>query len=210
VIGFRTKRMRWNKVKSETSVTRCGWVTDDSIYIKYHDEEWGNMRRFHDDNYLFEMLTLEGAQAGLSWITILKRREAYREAFHYFNPEKVALYTEKQVEALMQNEGIIRNKRKIMSTIYNAQALLNVQKEFGSFHQFLWDFFNQRPIINYWKTDEEVPASTKESVRLSKALKSRGFSFVGPVICYSFMQAVGIVDDHTMECFLYNESSDIK
>lgn len=210
MIGFPTKRMRWNKVKPESVVTRCGWVTDDLIYIKYHDEEWGNIRRFHDDHYLFEMLTLEGAQAGLSWITILKRREAYREAFCHFDPEKVAVYTEKQVKALMNNEGIIRNKRKIISTIHNAQAFINMQKELGSFHQFLWDFFNQRQIVNHWKTDEEVPASTTESVRLSKALKKRGFSFVGPVICYSFMQAVGIVDDHTTECYLYNESSEIK
>lgn len=210
MIGFPTKRMRWNKVKPETAVIRCGWVTDDPIYIKYHDEEWGNIRRFHDDHYLFEMLTLEGAQAGLSWITILKRREAYREAFCHFDAEKVAIYTEKQVEALMNNEGIIRNKRKIISTIHNAQAFIDVQKEFGSFHQFLWDFFHQRQIVNHWKTDEEVPAFTTESVRLSKALKKRGFSFVGPVICYSFMQAVGIVDDHTTECYLYNESSEIK
>lgn len=198
--------MRSNKVKNKSSISRCGWVTDEPIYIRYHDEEWGEFSRFQDDDYLFEMLTLEGAQAGLSWITILKRREAYRKAFHDFDLEKVALFTEEQIDILMQNEGIIRNQRKITSTIRNAQAFLEVQSEFGSFHQYLWKFFDQRQIVNHWKTDEEVPASTEESIRLSKALKKRGFSFVGPVICYSFMQAVGIVDDHTMECFLYDES----
>ncbi len=197
------KKMRLNKVKNKADVSRCGWVTNDPIYITYHDEEWGNMRDFQDDHYLFEMLTLEGAQAGLSWITILKRREAYREAFHYFDPVNVALFTEEQIESLMENEGIIRNKRKIVSTVGNAQAFFKVQREFGSFHQYLWDFFDQKQIINNWQTAEEIPASTADSLCLSKALKKRGFSFVGPVICYSFMQAIGIVNDHTMECFLY-------
>lgn len=180
-------------------------MTEDPIYIQYHDEEWGNMNRFQDDDYLFEMLILEGAQAGLSWITILKRRENYREAFCEFNPKKVASFTEEQMNELMNNEGIIRNKRKITSTIKNARAFLEVQKECGTFHEFLWEFFNEQQIVNHWKTHEEVPASTEESTRLSKALKKRGFSFVGPVICYSFMQAVGLVDDHITGCFLYEE-----
>ncbi len=189
-------------------VKRCAWVTSEPIYQTYHDEEWGNLQRFHDDQYLFEMLTLEGAQAGLSWITILKRREHYREAFTQFDPEKVAVFTDAQVEQLMNNAGIIRNRRKIESTIHNAQAFLKVQAEYGSFHQFLWQFFGKEQVNNHWQTDEEVPAQTNDSLKLSKALKKRGFTFVGPIICYSFMQAVGLVDDHTKQCFLYDESRD--
>jgi|SRR5690625_3388037 len=185
--------------------TRCHWVTDDPIYITYHDEEWGNLEYFRDDHYLFEMLTLEGAQAGLSWITILKRREHYREAFHQFDPTKVALFDEEKINELMQNKGIIRNRRKIVSTIENAKAFLKVQEEYGSFHAFLWQFFGKRIKVNSPQTEDDVPASTEESTRLSKALKNRGFSFVGPVICYSFMQAIGLVNDHTKNCFLYEE-----
>lgn len=189
-------------------VRRCAWVTSEPIYQTYHDEEWGNLKRFQDDHYLFEMITLEGAQAGLSWITILKRREHYREAFAQFDPEKVAAFTEEQIEQLMNNEGIIRNRRKIESTIRNAQAFLKVQAEYGSFHQFLWQFFGEKQVNNHWQTDEEVPAQTNDSLKLSKALKKRGFTFVGPIICYSFMQAVGLVNDHTKQCFLYDESRD--
>jgi|SRR5690625_2644104 len=181
---------------------RCEWVTDDPIYIKYHDEEWGSLNQFYDDHYLFEMLTLEGAQAGLSWLTILKRREQYRKAFDQFNPEVVAQYTDKKKNELMSNQGIIRNKRKIISTINNAKAFINVQQEFGSFHAFLWDFIGRKQIINQWDTNEQVPASSKESERLSDELKHRGFTFVGPVICYSFMQAIGLINDHTINCFL--------
>jgi len=150
---------------------RCAWVTKDPIYIQYHDEEWGNLSRFEDDQYLFEMLTLEGAQAGLSWLTILKRRENYRAAFDQFNPAIVALYSETKKQQLLENKGIIRNKRKIESTINNAKKLLNIQEEFGSFHAFLWSFIGEKQIINHWKQDEDVPASTRESEQLSKELK---------------------------------------
>ena len=187
------------------SVKRCSWVTDDPIYRKYHDEEWGTMKRFTDDHYLFEMITLEGAQAGLSWLTILKRRENYQNAFDQFDPAKVSLYGQEQINTLMNNSGIIRNRRKIESTIQNAKAFLQVQQEFGSFHAFLWDLFNRERIIAERQVQEDVPASTKDSERLSKALKKLGFSFVGPIICYSFMQAVGLVNDHTAACFLYEE-----
>lgn len=190
-------------------VKRCSWVTSEPIYQTYHDEEWGNLKRFKDDHYLFEILTLEGAQAGLSWITILKRREQYRDAFAQFDPEKVACFSKEQIEELMNNEGIIRNRRKIESTIRNAQAFLKVQAEHGSFHQFLWEFFDKKQQNNHWQSNEEVPAQTEASMQLSKVLKKLGFSFVGPIICYSFMQAVGLVDDHTKQCFLYKESGDV-
>lgn len=182
---------------------RCGWVTEDPVYIQYHDEEWGDFSRFNNDHYLFEMLTLEGAQAGLSWITILKRRENYREAFDLFDPEIISRYTDAKKQELLNNEGIIRNRLKIESTINNAKAFLNIQEEYGSFHAFLWNFVGEKRIVNHFETDEEVPASTKESERLSKELRKRGFSFAGPVICYSFMQAVGLVNDHTANCFLF-------
>jgi DNA-3-methyladenine glycosylase I len=185
-----------------TDKPRCEWVSADPIYITYHDEEWGNMDRFHNDNYLFEMLVLEGAQAGLSWLTILKRRENYREAFRGFDPILVANFGEKEVEALLQNEGIIRNRRKIESASQNAKAVIRLQKEFGSFHAFLWDFIDEKPIINHWEKHADVPAATALSTGLSRELKKRGFSFVGPVICYSFLQAVGLVQDHTAQCFL--------
>lgn len=185
--------------------TRCHWVTDDPLYIRYHDEEWGRFASFFDDRYLFEMLTLEGAQAGLSWLTILKRRPHYRRAFCRFDPESVAQFTETDIERLMADEGIIRNRRKILSTIANSKAILQLQAEFGSFHTFLWDFFEYKRTINHWQTDGEVPAHTPASQALSKALKKRGFSFVGPIICYSFMQAVGLVDDHLQTCFVRQE-----
>lgn len=186
---------------------RCDWVTDEPIYIQYHDEEWGSLQHVKDDHYLFEMLTLEGAQAGLSWITILKRREGYRKAFMQFDPEKVAKFREVDIEKLMQNEEIIRNRRKIESTINNAQAFIEVQKKHGSFHAFLWEFFDGKQIVNHWEAGDKVPAETDESKRLSKALKKLGFTFVGPIICYSFMQAVGIVNDHTNACFLSQKRS---
>lgn len=188
---------------------RCSWVSEEEIYLKYHDEEWGPSPTkghdipIHDEDYLFEMLCLEGAQAGLSWITILKRRENYREAFDYFNPRKVAKYNEEKVEELLKNEGIIRNKLKIRSVIKNAKAFLQVQEEFGSFQNYMWQFTDGKQIVNDWKSHAEVPASTKESEAMSKDLKKRGFSFVGPVICYSFMQAVGMVNDHMQDCYLY-------
>lgn len=182
-------------------IVRCDWVLDNELSKKYHDEEWGNLDRFDDDHYLFEMLTLEGAQAGLSWQTILNRREYYREAFDQFNPEIVARYDDHKKRELLKNEGIIRNQKKIESTIKNAQAFLQIQEEYGSFHHFLWDFMDGKIIINEWKSSKEIPAKTELSEKLSKLLKKHNFSFVGPVICYSFLQAVGLVNDHTIYCF---------
>lgn len=183
---------------------RCSWVTDDPIYVKYHDEEWG--RPVYDDRHLFEMLSLEGAQAGLSWITILKRREKYRAAFAQFDPNTVRTYDEKKIEFLLQDEGIIRNKLKVRSVVTNAEAFLRVQEEFGSFSAYIWQFTDGKPMLNNWERHEDVPTSTEESERMSKDLKKRGFKFVGPVICYAFMQAIGMVDDHTQDCFLYHGS----
>ncbi|TRM11296.1 DNA-3-methyladenine glycosylase I [Lentibacillus cibarius] len=185
---------------------RCAWVTDDPIYIDYHDREWG--RPVHDDRKLFEMLSLEGAQAGLSWITILKRRDGYRKAFDYFDPEKVSTYDEHKVSELLQDAGIIRNRRKIESVIKNAHAFLNIQKEFGSFDAYIWQFTGGEPILNDWDTHADVPAYTKESKHMSKDLKKRGFTFVGPTICYAFMQATGMVNDHTKDCLLYHGKTD--
>lgn len=190
---------------------RCAWVTEDPLYKQYHDYEWGipftqleNRIYKSEDQYLFEMLTLEGAQAGLSWLTILKRRENYQKAFDYFSVEKVSNYDEAKVKELLLNSGIIRHELKIRSVINNAQAFMKIQEEFGSFHKYLWAFVEGKPIINKWSTASEVPAQTKVSKKLSTDLKERGFSFVGPTICYAFMQATGMVNDHTKNCFLYN------
>ncbi len=180
---------------------RCGWVSDDPLYLRYHDEEWGVPE--HDDRRLFEMLILEGAQAGLSWITVLKKREAYRELFEGFYPETVAKITPTRVEELLQNPRIIRNRLKVESTVTNAQAFLEVQEEFGSFDAYLWRFVDGKPKLNAWKTLAQVPASTEESNVLSKDLKKRGFRFIGTTICYAYMQAVGLVNDHTTDCFRY-------
>lgn len=183
-------------------VNRCAWVTENQIYIDYHDHEWG--RPTYDDRKLFEMLCLEGAQAGLSWITILKRRTNYREAFSNFDPEEVSMFTESDIQALLQNEGIIRNRRKIRSVVQNANHFLEIQREFGSFSEYIWQFIGGQPILNNWGTHEEVPSQTTESIEMSKALKKRGFSFVGPTILYAFMQATGMVNDHTADCYLYH------
>ncbi|UJL46897.1 DNA-3-methyladenine glycosylase I [Virgibacillus sp. NKC19-16] len=180
---------------------RCAWVTADQVYIDYHDYEWG--RPTHDDQKLFEMLSLEGAQAGLSWITILKRRGNYRKAFDGFDPKVVSEYGEDKIAELLQDEGIIRNKLKVRSVVTNAQAFLKVQEEFGSFEAYIWQFVEGEPIINDFQSDAQVPATTKESEQMSKDLKNRGFKFVGPTICYAFMQATGMVNDHTKGCFLY-------
>lgn len=182
---------------------RCAWVTDDPVYIEYHDKEWGSLDNFENDQYLFEMLILEGAQAGLSWITILKRRENYRAAFAQFDPVQVAAFGEAKVNELLQNEGIIRNKRKIASAIQNAKAFIKVQSEFGSFHQYLWEFAGGKLIKNNWSNHKDIPVSSDLSKRLSKDLKKRGFSFVGPVICYSYLQAIGLIQDHLIDCYLY-------
>jgi DNA-3-methyladenine glycosylase I len=182
---------------------RCAWVSDDPLYRDYHDREWGVP--VHDDRLLFEFLTLEGAQAGLSWITVLRKRESYRAAFENFDPALVACFDEaKQVELLL-NPGIIRNRLKVASTITNARAFLQVQEQFGSFDAYLWRFVDGRPIQNTWKSIKEVPASTPVSDALSRDLKKRGFRFVGSTICYAMMQAVGMVNDHTIDCFRWKE-----
>ena len=182
---------------------RCEWCGTDPLYIKYHDEEWGVP--VHDDRKLFEFLILEGAQAGLSWITILKKRENYIKAFDNFDPVKVSRYSEKKIEKLLQNPGIVRNKLKINSAVGNAKAFLKIQKEYGSFDKYIWSFVGGKPIINKWKSLKEIPAITKESDAMSKDLKKHGFKFVGSTICYAFMQAVGMVNDHTVKCFRYKE-----
>jgi DNA-3-methyladenine glycosylase I len=182
---------------------RCPWAEKDPLLMKYHDLEWGSP--VHDDNLLFEFLVLEGAQAGLSWVTVLKKRESYREAFDNFDPAKISRYNEEKIEGLMNNSGIIRNRRKILSVVTNAKAVLNVQKEFNSFDSYIWQFVGRKPIQNKWKHAEDLPAFTAESENMSKDLKKRGFKFVGPTICYAFMQAVGMVNDHVIDCFRYSE-----
>lgn len=177
---------------------RCAWCGDDPLYIKYHDEEWGVPLR--DDHRLFEMLTLEGAQAGLSWITVLRKRDNYRQAFDHFDPQRVAVYSEDKVLMLMANPGIIRNRAKIRSTIDNAKGVLAIQKEFGSLDRFIWAYVDGKPIRNASKDPGAAPASTALSDRLSKDLKKRGFGFVGSTICYAFMQAIGMVNDHVVDC----------
>ena len=182
---------------------RCSWPGDMPLYVDYHDNEWG--RPTHDDRELFELLVLEGAQAGLSWITILKKREAYREAFDGFDPAKVALYDEAKVEELMQNAGIVRNRLKINAAITNAKLFLDVVEEFGSFDAFLWGYVDGSPIVNRWCSEDEIPASTPLSDRISKDLKKRGFKFVGSTIVYAYMQSIGMVNDHVTGCFVYRE-----
>lgn len=180
--------------------TRCGWCGADPLYIKYHDEEWG--KEVTDDHTMFEFLVLESAQAGLSWITILRKREGYRNAFHDFDVEKVARMTDEDVERLMQNPDIIRNRNKIKSTITNAQSFVAVQKEFGSFCNYLRSFLpDGKPVINHWKALGEVPASTPLSDAISKDMKKRGFKFFGTTICYAHLQATGYVNDHLVDCF---------
>lgn len=184
---------------------RCAWAGDDPLVIAYHDQEWG--MPLHDDQRLFEFLILEGAQAGLSWITILRKRENYRQAFADFDPIKVAQFDQAEKQQLLRDPGIIRNKLKIEAAITNAQAFLKVQEEFGSFDTYIWQFVNRKPMQNRWSTLSELPAQTSESEAMSKDLKKRGFKFVGPTICYAFMQAIGMVNDHTTDCFRYYELS---
>lgn len=178
---------------------RCTWVNDDPVYIAYHDKEWG--APIKDDRLLFEFLILEGAQAGLSWITILKRRDGYRKAFDNFDAAKMARYDERKYQKLLLNEGIIRNRLKIQAAITNAKAYLAVKKEFGSFSDYIWQFVEGKPLVNKPKGRGQVPAKTALSDKMSKDLKKRGFKFVGSTICYAFMQAVGMVNDHTVGCF---------
>lgn len=188
--------------------TRCHWAEGQfSEYVQYHDEEWGVP--VHDDRKHFEFLILEGAQAGLSWATILKRREGYRQAFADFDPEVVANFDEDKILELLQFEGIIRNKLKVRGAVTNAQKFLEVQKEFGSFDAYIWSFVGGMPLQNHWKSHSEVPATSPESDALSKDLKKRGFKFVGSTIMYAHMQACGLVNDHTVDCFRYDECSNL-
>ena len=193
-------------MKSE--ITRCGWAGGDNLYIQYHDEEWG--LPLHNERRLFEMLVLEGAQAGLSWSTILHKRKAFMEAFDNFEPEKVARYDKRKIEKLMGNAAIIRNRAKIEAAIGNAKAFLAVREEHGSFGRYIWQFVGGEPRRNKWKTLKQIPAETKESLAMSKDLKARGFRFVGPTICYAFMQATGMVNDHIFTCFRHQEIAGLK
>ena len=184
-------------------IQRCAWAGTDPLYIDYHDTEWGVPLR--DDRKLFEFLVLDGQQAGLSWITILRKRDNYRAAFDNFDPEKIVRYDQSKIEELLNNPGIIRNKLKVQSVIRNAAAFLKVQDEFGGFDPYIWSFVDGGTIKNSWKNLSEIPAATPESQNMSKDLKKRGFTFVGPTICYAFMQAAGLVNDHVVDCFRYEE-----
>jgi DNA-3-methyladenine glycosylase I len=182
---------------------RCEWVGNNPLHIKYHDEEWGIP--VHDDRRLFECLVLGGFQAGLSWLIILRKRESYRNAFDGFDPSKVAEYGEERMEELLRNDGIVRNRLKIQAAVTNAKAFLRVQDGFGSFDQYIWQFVGGSPIQNHWENMEQLPTRTPESDLMSRELKKRGFKFVGSTICYAFMQAVGMVNDHTIACFRYGD-----
>ena len=182
---------------------RCEWVGEDQLLIDYHDNEWGVP--LHDDRSLFEFIILEGVQAGLSWLTILKKRNNYRLAFDGFDPDIVAHYDEKKIQELLQNRGIVRNSMKIRAAVTNARSFLKIQKESGSFDKYIWQFVGNKPIRNRWKRHNEIPSKSVESESMSRDLKQRGFKFVGPTICYAFMQAIGMVNDHTINCFRYME-----
>jgi DNA-3-methyladenine glycosylase I len=187
---------------------RCDWLTADKDYIAYHDWEWGVP--VHDDRKLFEMLILEGTQAGLSWLSVLKRRESYRVAYDHFDPVKIAAWDLQKMNTLLQDPSIIRNRLKIEAARLNAQGFLEVVDELGSFAAFLWSFVGYRPILNTWKNIAEIPATTPQSDTMSRELKKRGFKFVGPTICYAFMQAVGLVNDHTVDCFRHSQIREIQ
>jgi len=193
--------------QSNTDVRRCAWARDE-LSIVYHDTEWGVP--LHDDRALFELLILEGAQAGLSWITILKKREAYRAAFNRFDAGKVARYDERKVAALLANPGIVRNRLKIRAAVQNAQAFLAVQKEFGSFDRYIWQFVGGQPLVNRWRRTDQLPSRTEHSDAMSKDLAKRGFKFVGSTICYAFMQATGMVNDHLVSCYRYKELASVE
>ncbi|WGU96113.1 DNA-3-methyladenine glycosylase I [Paenibacillus dendritiformis] len=183
-------------------IKRCAWVKEsEPLYKEYHDKEWGVP--VYDDRILFEMLCLEGAQAGLSWWTILQKRENYRKAFEHFDAEKIVHYTDEKLQSLLNNKGIVRNKLKIQSVVTNAKSFLRIQKEYGSFSAYIWNFVDNNPIVNRWETVQEVPVSNEISDHMSKKLKKDGFSFVGSTICYSYMEAVGMVNDHTLDCFCH-------
>lgn len=188
----------------KTVLCRCGWCGTDALYTAYHDNEWG--RPQHDDRKLFEMIVLEGMQAGLSWITILRKRENFRRAFDNFDYKKIAKYGDKKIAALLADEGIIRNRLKINAAVTNAREFLKIQEEFGSFDAFIWGFVNDKPIINRPKTLADVPATSELSDKISAQLKRRGFKFVGSTIIYSFMQSIGMVDDHLISCFCHTNN----
>jgi len=183
--------------------TRCAWTGDDILMVRYHDDEWGVP--VHDDKILFEFLILESVQAGLTWQTVLNKRENYRKAFHDFDPSVIARYNDVDIARLLSNPGIIRNRLKITATIMNARKFLVIQQDYGSFDAYIWQFVGGRPIRHKFRTIEEIPSATKESDTMSKDLRKRGFKFVGPTICYAFMQAVGMVNDHQVDCFRYVE-----
>jgi DNA-3-methyladenine glycosylase I len=183
--------------------TRCQWAESDPLLRVYHDEEWGVP--IHNDRKLFEFIVMEGMQAGLSWLTILRKRESFRKAFDNFDPKKIARYDKRKIKELLANPGIIRNRLKIAAAIQNAKAFLAIQQEFGSFDKYMWQFVNGKPKVNAWKTMKELPARTIESDAMSNDLKKRGFRFVGSTICYAHMQATGMVNDHTTDCFRYKE-----
>jgi DNA-3-methyladenine glycosylase I len=185
------------------TLKRCDWALGSKLEQDYHDLEWGVP--LHDDHKLFEFITLEGAQAGLSWATILKKRENYRKLFTGFDVEKVARFNSRKIESLLNNAGIIRNRLKVESTISNARAFIEIQHEFGSFDAYIWRFTDGKPMVNRWKTIQHIPASTEISDAMAKDLKKRGFRFVGSTICYAFMQAIGMINDHTVDCFRYHQ-----
>ena len=182
---------------------RCSWSSSDPIYITYHDTEWGVP--LHEEHKWFEFIVLDGAQAGLSWLTVLRKREHYRKVFDNFHPATVALYDADKIQELLLDPGIIRNKLKVNSAVKNAQAFLRIQKKFGSFDNYIWQFVDGKPIVNSWETLDQIPAKTRESDAMSKDLIKRGFTFVGSTICYAFMQAAGMVNDHLVDCFRYNQ-----
>jgi DNA-3-methyladenine glycosylase I len=196
--------MDWERENNTRN--RCGWVKNIPLEIAYHDSEWGVP--IHDDQKLFEFLLLEGAQAGLSWTTVLSKREHYRQAYDGFNPILIAQYDEKKKEQLLNNAGIIRNKLKIEASILNARQFIRIQQEFGSFDAYIWQFVRGKTLHNHWTSTEAIPAFTPESDLMSKELKRRGFKFVGTTICYAFMQAVGLVNDHTVDCFRHQQLLD--
>lgn len=191
--------------EAEGKQARCPWASGNSgpVYMRYHDEEWGVP--VHDDRTHFEFLVLDGAQAGLSWSTILNKRENYRKAFAGFDPEKVAKFGRRKIESLLKDPGIVRNRRKVEGAVKNARAFLKVQKEFGSFDKYIWQFVGGKPRQNRWKTLKQIPSETEESLAMSEDLRARGFSFVGPTICYAYMQAAGMVNDHLVSCFRHRE-----
>jgi len=186
-----------------TNQQRCAWAGLDPLMLAYHDDEWGVPS--HDDRHLFEFLILEGAQAGLSWDTILQKRENYRAALDGFDPKIISRYDQRKQQRLLKNPGIVRNRLKIASTVQNARVFLEIQKEFGSFDRYIWQFVGGKPIVNKWRSGERIPAATAQSDAMSKDLKKRGFNFVGSTICYAFMQAVGMVNDHAADCFRYRQ-----